>query len=72
MVAELGQIVGQLLDPRLVGDGRKRVRGAGGRLGGILAAGSVDAVALLGQRGIGLERVVADRQAGRCRWWRPR
>ena len=55
------EIVGELLDPRLVRDGRERVGRARGRLGRILAAGSVHLVELLGLRVVGLELGVADR-----------
>ena len=59
------EIVGELLDPGLVGDGRERVRRARRPLGRILAAGTVHLVRLLGPRVVGLELVVADRPGGR-------
>ncbi len=46
--SELLKIVAELLDARLVADGRMRIRTAGVRLGRILAASSVDVVEALG------------------------
>ena len=60
-----GQVVGQLLDTRLVADRRVRVGPAGRRLGRVLAAGAVHLVELLGLRVVGLHVVVADRPGGR-------
>ena len=60
LVPGRGEVVGELLDARLVADGRERVGSAGRRLGGILAAGAVHAVELLGARVVGLHLVVAD------------
>ena len=48
VVAGRREVVGELLDPRLVRDGRERVRRARRRLGRILAAGAVHLVQLLG------------------------
>ena len=62
-----GEVVGELLDARLVGHRRERVRGARRRLGRVLAAGAVDLVELLGPRVVGLELVVADRPRRRDR-----
>ena len=59
------EIVGELLDPGLVRDGRERVRRARRPLGRILAADAVHLVRLLGPRVVGLELVVADRPGGR-------
>ena len=59
------EIVGELLDPRLVRDGRERVRRARRPLGRILAADAVHLVRLLGPRVVGLELVVADRPGRR-------
>ncbi len=55
------KVVGQLLDPGLVGDRRERVLGACRGLGRILAAGAVDLVELLGLGVVGLELLVGDR-----------
>ena len=65
MVAERGEVVGQLLDARLVRDRRERVRRAGGRLGRVLAAGAVHLVVALGERVVRLHLVVGDRPRGR-------
>ena len=46
--ARRGEIVGELLDARLVRDGRVRVGRAGGRFGRVLAARAVHLVELLG------------------------
>ena len=54
------EVVGELLDARLVADGRERVRRAGGRLGRVLAARAVHLVELLGPRVVGLHLVVVD------------
>ena len=55
----------ELLDPRLVGDRRVRVRRARRRLGRVLAAVAVHLVELLGQRVVRLDLVVGDRPRGR-------
>jgi hypothetical protein len=65
VVARRLEIVGELLDPRFVRDGRKWVWRAGVRLGGVLAVLAVDLVQLLGLRVIGLELVVGDRPGRR-------
>ena len=59
------EVVGELLDARLVADRRERVRRARRRLGRVLAARAVHLVALLGERVVRLHLVVADRPAGR-------
>ena len=61
VVARLGEVVGELLDPRLVRDGRERVRRTGRRLGRVLAPSAVHLVELLGLRVVGLELLVLDR-----------
>jgi hypothetical protein len=63
--ALFGEIVGELLDPRLVRHRRVRVGGAGRRFGGILTAGSVDLVELLGFRVVRLHLLVGDRPCRR-------
>ena len=60
-----GEVVGELLDPRLVGDRRERIRRARRRLGGILAAGAVHLVELLRLRVVRLQLLVGDRPRGR-------
>ena len=60
-----GEIVGELLDPRLVRDGRERVRSACRRLGRILASGAVNLVEVLSLRVVRLQLVVGDRPGGR-------
>ena len=65
VIAGAGQVVGELLDPRLVRDGRERIRRARMRFGRILAAGAVHLVQLLGPRVVRLEHVVGDRPGGR-------
>jgi hypothetical protein len=59
------EVVGQLLDARLVRDGGERVRRARRRLGRVLSARAVDVVEALGLGVVGLELVVADRPGGR-------
>ena len=59
------EVVGELLDPRLVADRRERVGRRGRRLGRVLAARAVDLVALLGERVVRLELVVGDRPGRR-------
>ena len=61
MIARCRQIVGELLDPRLVRDGRKWVWRAGVRLGRVLAPRAVHLVQLLGLCVVRLEVVVGDR-----------
>jgi hypothetical protein len=58
--AEAGEFVGQVLDAQLVADRRVQVRGAGGRLGRVFAAGAVDVIQPLRLGVVGLEVVVAD------------
>jgi len=65
MVAGGGEVVGELLDARLVGDGREWIRLACRRLGRVLAPGAVHVVELFGLRVVGLELVVGDRPGGR-------
>ena len=48
LLAEAREVVVQLLDARLVADGRVRIRRAGRRLGRILAALAVDVIEMLG------------------------
>ena len=59
------ELVGELLDPRLVRHGGMRVRRAGRRLGRILASCAVHLVVLLGLRVVRLELVVRDRPGRR-------
>jgi len=59
------ELIGELLDPRLVRHGRVRVRRAGRRLRWILAPCSVHLVELLGLRVVGLQLVVRDRPGRR-------
>ena len=59
------EVVGELLDARLVADRGIRVRRRGGRLGRVLAARAVDLVALLGERVVRLQLLVGDRPGGR-------
>ena len=59
------EVVGELLDARLVADRRVRVGRAGVGLGRVLAARAVHLVELLGLRVVRLEHVVADRPRGR-------
>ena len=61
VVADRGEVVGELLDARLVGDRRERVGRARGRFGRVLATGAVHAVELLGLRVVGLHLLVGDR-----------
>ena len=68
LVAGGREVVGELLDPRLVRHGRMRIRRARRRLGRVLAARAVDVVVLLGERVVRLELVVGDRPGrARCR-----
>ena len=68
VVARRREVVGELLDARLVRDGRERVRRARGRLGRVLAARAVHLVELLGQRVVRLDLVVArSATPARCR-----
>ena len=65
VVAGGGEGVRELLDARLVRDGRERIRRARRRLGRILAARAVHLVELLGLRVVRLQLVVGDRPRGR-------
>ena len=65
VVAGGGEIVGELLDPRLVRDGGVGVGRARGRLGRILATRAVHVVQLLRERVVRLQLVVGDRPRGR-------
>ena len=62
--ARRGEVVGELLDARLVRDGRERVGRAGRRFGRVLAARAVHLVELLGLRVVGLHLLVGDRPGG--------
>ena len=59
------EIVGELLDARLVRHGREGIGRAGRRLGRVLASRAVHLVELLGLRVVRLHLVVADRPRGR-------
>ena len=59
------EIVGELLDARLVADRGERVRRRRRRLGRVLAARAVDLVELLGERVVRLHLLVGDRPRGR-------
>ena len=65
MMSGGGEVVGELLDPRLVRDRREGIGSARRRLGRVLAARAVHLVELLGLRVVGLHLVVADRPGGR-------
>jgi hypothetical protein len=65
VVACVGQLVGELLDPRLVRHSGMRVRRTGRRLRRVLASRSVNLVDLLGLRVVRLEVVVRDRPGRR-------
>ncbi len=60
VVTRRHEIVRELLDARLVRDGRVRVRGARRRLRRVLAAGAVHLVQLLGERVVRLQLVVGN------------
>ena len=60
VVAGLLEVVRQLLDARLVGQGRERVLGARVTLGGVLAVVAVDLVEMLRRRVVGLHVVIRD------------
>src|SRR5208283_1945219 len=60
-----GEVIGQLLDARLMAHRRPRIGGASRRLSGILAAFAMHLVEILGLRVVGLEIAVGD---GPC--WR--
>ena len=60
VVSALGQVVGQLLNPGLVGDRGVRVRRAGRRLGRILAPRSVHLVHRLGSGVVRLHVLIGD------------
>ena len=64
MQTHAGEIVEELLDPRLVRHRREGVRPAG-RIPWVLSADAVHLVEILGLRVVGLEVVVADRPRGR-------
>ena len=64
--SRLGEVIGELLDPRLVRDRRERIGRAGGWLGRILAVGAVDLVELLGLRVVRLH-LARRRSATRAR-----
>jgi hypothetical protein len=55
------EVVGELLDSRLVRHGRKRIRRAREALGRVLAVCAVHFVEMLGERVVRLELVVGDR-----------
>jgi hypothetical protein len=59
------KVVGELLDARLVRDGRMRVGAARGRLARVDAALAVHVVQMLGLQVVGLEVLVGDRPRGR-------
>ena len=61
VVPDRGQVVRELLDPRLMRDRRERVRRARRRFGRVLATGAVHAVQVLGLRVVGLHLLVGDR-----------
>ena len=65
VVAGRLEVVRELLDPRLVRDGRERIGRARVPLGRVLAARAVHLVVLLGQRVVRLELVVGDRPGRR-------
>ena len=65
VVAGLLEVVRQLLDARLVGQGREGVLGARLSLGGVLAVVAVDLVEMLGLRVVGLHVVIRDGPRGR-------
>ena len=65
MVAAGREVLGELLDARLVRDRWVGVGAAGRRFGGILSARAVHAVELLRLRVVGLHRLVGDRPRGR-------
>ena len=60
-----GQVVGELLDPRLVRDGRERVRSARVGLGRVLVVSAVHLVEVLRLGVVGLDLVVGDRPGRR-------
>jgi hypothetical protein len=64
-VAGRDEIVGELLDARLVRDGGERVGGAGRRLRRVLPSSAVHLVELLGLLVVGLQLVISDRPGGR-------
>ena len=64
-VAGCREVVGELLDPRLVRHGGMRVGRARRRLGRVLAARAVDVVVLLCERVVRLQLVVGDRPGRR-------
>ena len=64
MQAAGGEVIGELLDARLVRYGGVRIGAAGGRFGGVLGAGAVHFVELLGPGVVGLHRLVGDWPGG--------
>ena len=65
VVAGCREVVGELLDPRLVRHGGMRIGRAGRRLGRVLAARAVHLVELLRERVVRLQLVVRDRPGRR-------
>ena len=65
LVAGARQIVVELLDARLVRDGRVRIGRAGGRIDGVLAARAVNLIEVLRPHVVGLHVGVGDRPGGR-------
>ncbi len=63
--AKTSEIIGKLLQPRLVADRRVRVAGARRRLGGVFAAVAVHMIEPLRLGVVGLHVVVVDRPGGR-------
>src|SRR2546422_5843303 len=63
--SKTGEIVAELLNPRLMTDRRMRVRSAGRRIRGIFLPAAVHLVELLGLRVIRLQVLVRDRPRGR-------
>ena len=61
VVADGGEVLGELGDARLVGHGGVRVGSGCRRFGRVLPAGPVDLVELLGLRVVGLHLLVGDR-----------
>src|ERR1700757_1363481 len=55
------EVVGQLLDSRLMGDSGPGIRGTGFRFGGIFSSVSVHLIQILGLRVVRLQIVIADR-----------
>src|SRR4029453_19211003 len=59
------EVVRELLDPRLVGEGRERIRRTRGGVGRLLAPCAPDLVEVLGLRVVRLHVRVVDRPGGR-------